>query len=130
MTYDEEELRYFLTINRTIKYQLLFMKFTETPFGYLKITIPPKLQAQNNWCWWNYSNVLAGNRLEWNIIRIINDGKDGKPAVMTVKNNSEPLLKGKWRLWKVDWDVLRKKYPNVKFTHFVEDDKDTNNVVP
>ncbi|OHQ58770.1 TonB-dependent hemoglobin/transferrin/lactoferrin family receptor, partial [Haemophilus sp. HMSC071C11] len=142
MTYDEEELRH--TNDKVERKNIAFVyeNFTETPFwDTLKITYShQKITTSartDDYCDGNDKCALAGNPLG---MKYNQDnqlvGKDGKPAVYknldskkTIQEELPLTKKGKWRHEKVDWDVLRKKYPNVKIYPFcLEDDKDTSNV--
>lgn len=141
-SYDEVELRH--TDDKVERKNVAFTyeNFSSTPlWDTLKITYSQqKITTRartDDYCDGNDKCALAGNPLGMKY----NDenklvGKDGKPAVYKNLDNKEtiqeklPLTKqGKWRHQKVDWDVLRKKYPNVKiYPSCLEDETDTSNV--
>ena len=141
-SYDEVELRH--TDDKVERKNVAFTyeNFSSTPlWDTLKITYSQqKITTRartDDYCDGNDKCALAGNPLGMKY----NDenklvGKDGKPVVYKNLDNKEiiqeklPLTKqGKWRHQKVDWDVLRKKYPNVKiYPSCLEDETDTSNV--
>ncbi|HHE9515047.1 TPA: TonB-dependent hemoglobin/transferrin/lactoferrin family receptor, partial [Haemophilus influenzae 10810] len=139
MTYDEVELRH--TNDKVNRKNLAFTyeNFTETPFwdtlkisySHQKITTTART---DDYCDGNDKCALAGNPLGMkynNENKLI--GKDGKSAKYNDINTIQTIRKQlpftkpneKFRFKKVDWDALKKEYPDVPiYPYCVEEDDD------